>query len=238
MSDNDAIRAVDVTKTFDRGLIVALDGASMTVGRGEWVALTGPSGCGKSTLLHLIAALDRPTSGRILVNGKDLGSLRNVDRFRRIDIGIIFQLHNLLPNLDAQQNIEVAMFGNGRSHAHQRQRARELLSAVGLERREKTKPPALSGGERQRLAIARALANEPGILLADEPTGSLDSEAAASILKLLEALRREQGLSLLLVTHDMDVAKAADRVVYMRDGRVVTPPAAASAAGKAGSVEA
>lgn len=223
MSEADAIAVIDVTKTFDHGLVRALDGISLSVGRGEWVALSGPSGCGKSTLLHLIAALDRPTSGRILVNGNNVGSLSDADRYRRLEIGMIFQLHNLLPNLNARQNIEVAMFGNGRPHANQRQRARELLAAVGIDRREKVKPPALSGGERQRLAIARALANEPGILLADEPTGSLDSESAASILELLDALRQERELSLLLVTHDADVAKAADRVVHIRDGRVVDP---------------
>lgn len=223
MSEADAIAVIDVTKTFDHGLVRALDGISLAVGRGEWVALSGPSGCGKSTLLHLIAALDRPTSGRILVNGNNLGALDDADRYRRLEIGMIFQLHNLLPNLNARQNIEVAMFGNGRPHASQRQRARELLAAVGIDRREKVKPPALSGGERQRLAIARALANEPGILLADEPTGSLDSESAASILELLDALRQERELSLLLVTHDADVAKAADRVVHMRDGKVADP---------------
>lgn len=220
-----AIEAIDVVKTFDRGVLRPLDGASLTVAKGEWVALTGPSGCGKSTLLHLIAALDVPTSGRILVNGRDLSRIRDLDGYRRREVGLVFQLHNLLPMLSAIQNVEVAMLGTGRSPGEQRDRAMELLRAVGLEKRAKTRPPALSGGERQRLATARALANRPSILLADEPTGSLDSQASKGVLGLLGAIRAETGLTILMVTHDPAVAAAADRIIYMRDGRVVEPPA-------------
>jgi putative ABC transport system ATP-binding protein len=217
-----AIDVVDVTKTFDGGVLHALDGVTMQVRRHEFVAVSGPSGCGKSTLLHLIAALDHPTTGRIVVNGRDLTMAGN-DRYRRMDIGLVFQLHNLLPNLTAVENVEVAMFGNGRSHGEQRERARELLAAVGLSAKERTTPPRLSGGERQRLALARALANSPSIVLADEPTGSLDSSSVARVLDLLRAIREREGVTILLVTHDPNVAAAADRVVYMRDGRVVEP---------------
>jgi putative ABC transport system ATP-binding protein len=214
-----AIDVVDVTKTFDGGLLRALDGVTMQVRHHEFVAVTGPSGCGKSTLLHLIASLDHPTSGRIVVNGRDLRMAGN-DRYRRRDIGLVFQLHNLLPNLTALENIEIAMFSNGSSHREQRGRARELLAAVGLPAKEHATPPRLSGGERQRLALARALANSPSIILADEPTGSLDSSSVTRVLELLRAIREREGVTILLVTHDANVAAAADRIVQMRDGRI------------------
>jgi len=214
-----AIETVDVVKTFDGGIIRALDGVSLRVEAGEFVALTGPSGCGKSTLLHLIAGLDSPTSGAVWVDGQELGRIRDMDAFRRREVGLVFQLHNLLPHLTALQNIEVAMLGNGFSHKEQRQRAQELLEAVGLGAKAKTEPTRLSGGERQRLAIARALANRPRVLLADEPTGNLDSESVDRVLKLISGLR-DSLLAVLLVTHDAHVASMADRVVRMRDGRV------------------
>jgi putative ABC transport system ATP-binding protein len=214
-----AIETVDVVKTFDGGIIRALDGVSLRVEAGEFVALTGPSGCGKSTLLHLIAGLDSPTSGAVWVDGQELSRIRDMDAFRRREVGLVFQLHNLLPNLTALQNIEVSMLGNGFSHKEQRQRAQELLDAVGLGAKAKTEPTRLSGGERQRLAIARALANRPRVLLADEPTGNLDSESVDRVLKLISGLR-DSLLAVLLVTHDAHVASMADRVVRMRDGRV------------------
>ena len=227
MSDAAAARPMielrDVVKLYDDGVVRALDGVSMTVAAGEFVAVTGPSGCGKSTLLHLVGALDRPTSGSIVVNERDLRTAGN-ERYRRQEVGLVFQLHNLLPNLTALENVEIPMFSNGMSHAQQRDRARELLAAVGLAARERTNPPRLSGGERQRLAIARALANRPPILLADEPTGSLDSAAVDRILDLFQRIRAEQSLTLLLVTHDAHVAAAAGRIVYMRDGRIVAGP--------------
>jgi putative ABC transport system ATP-binding protein len=220
-----AIQMIDVAKAFDGGIVRALDGVTMTVERGEFVAVMGPSGSGKSTLLHLVAALDVPTSGRIIVNGRDLRSAGN-ERFRRSEVGLVFQLHNLLPHLNAIENVEVPMFSNGMRHRQQRERARELLDEVGLLAKEKMTPPRLSGGERQRLAIARALANHPSTILADEPTGSLDSDSADRILALFRRIREEQGVTILLVTHDMHVATAADRVVYMRDGRIVDAPVA------------
>lgn len=220
MSEQEAIVARDVVRTFDGGLIHALDGVTISVKQHEYVALMGPSGCGKSTLLHLIAALDAPTSGTIIVNGTDL---RNVDGdvYRRKNVGLVFQFHNLLPHLTALQNVAVAMFSNGKSHGEQRERARELLGAVDLERKSGARPTRLAGGERQRVAIARALANDPAILLADEPTGSLDTEAAHRILGLFAKLRDDRGVTILMVTHDATVANAADRIVRMLDGRVV-----------------
>jgi len=221
-----AIEVRDVVKHFDGGAVRALDGVTMTVTAGEFVAVTGPSGCGKSTLLHLVAALDSPTSGSIIVNGRDLRAAGN-DRYRRRDVGLVFQLHNLLPNLNAVQNIEVAMFSNGSGHREQRARARELLAAVDLADKEHMNPPRLSGGERQRLAIARALANGPSLLLADEPTGSLDSASVDMLLRLLHGIREQQGVTILLVTHDSHVAAATDRIVRMRDGRIVPSAGAA-----------
>jgi len=223
-----AIQVIDVEKTFEHGIVRALNGVTLTVGRGEWVALVGPSGCGKSTLLHLLAALDSPTGGRIVVNGQDLSSFPSMDRYRRFEVGLVFQLHNLLPNLTAIQNVEVAMFGGGLNHREQRERARELLAAVDLSHRENVRVPGLSGGERQRLAIARALANNPSIILADEPTGALDSAAAVSVMDLFRRIRAERGVTILLVTHDKGTADAADRLIHMRDGKVVEAPAAAT----------
>ncbi|HYM14384.1 MAG TPA: ABC transporter ATP-binding protein [Dehalococcoidia bacterium] len=215
-----AIQVMDVVKVFDGGVVRALDGVSLEVAPLEFVAITGPSGCGKSTLLHLIAALDHPTSGTIIVHGRDLRMAGN-ERFRRREVGLVFQLHNLLPNLTALENIEVAMFSNGMTHREQRARAAELLGSVGLGRKGRTTPPRLSGGERQRLALARALANRPSIILADEPTGSLDSTSVEMVLDLLRAIREQQGVTIVLVTHDAHVAEAADRVIRMRDGHVV-----------------
>lgn len=213
--------AVDVHKHYDRGHVRALNGATLHVAAGEFLALTGPSGSGKSTLLHLFAALDRPTSGQIVVAGRDLATMRRLDPYRRETVGLVFQLHNLLPHLTAGQNIEAAMFGTHRSRAERRARATLLLSELQLGGKARRRPPELSGGERQRVAIARALANEPGILLADEPTGSLDSEAVKDTLALFQRLRVERDLTIVLVTHDPQVAAAADRCVTIRDGRVI-----------------
>ncbi|MGA2286188.1 MAG: ABC transporter ATP-binding protein [Dehalococcoidia bacterium] len=221
-SEGPAIQATDVVKVYD-SVTRALDGVNLTIARGEFVALMGPSGCGKSTLLHLLAALDMPTSGRIIVNGRDLRSAGN-DRFRRQEIGLVFQLHNLLPNLTAMENVQIPMFGTGTGHAERLQRARQLLAEMDLSDKEKATPPRLSGGERQRLAIARALANNPSIILADEPTGNLDSVAVDHLLALFRSIRDEHGVTILLATHDVHVAEAADRTVYMRDGRIVESP--------------
>jgi ABC-type lipoprotein export system ATPase subunit len=216
-----AVEVEDLVKVYEGALGPALDGVSLRVAPGEFVAITGPSGCGKSTLLHLIAALDAPTSGVIRVNGRDLARLHDVNAYRRNEVGLVFQLHNLLPRLSTRQNVEIAMLGTHRSPAERRARALELLADVDLEGREERLPTELSGGERQRVAIARALANEPSILLADEPTGNLDSGSVHTVLTLFGGLRTEHATTILFVTHDREVASTAERVITMRDGRVV-----------------
>ena len=230
MNDDTRIPAVQlehVVKDFDDGAVRALAGVDLTVARGEFLAITVRSGCGKSTLLHLVAALEWPTSGRIVVGGLDVRRHPDLDAYRRSEIGLVFQLHNLLPHLDAVANIEIAMMGTGRTRRGKHDRSRELLDAVGLAHRAGTRPPRLSGGERQRLAIARALANDPAILLADEPTGSLDSAAVTDVLDLLQQIRSAQGITIILVTHDSLVSTCADRVVELRDGVVADPVAPA-----------
>ncbi len=210
-----------VVKTFEEGHVRALDGADMEIATGEWVAIVGPSGCGKSTLLHLIAALDKPDAGTIVVNGEDLARERNLCRHRAREVGLVFQLDNLLPTLSASENVQVPMFEIGLSPRERRQRALQLLALVGLHGKEKNRPAELSGGERQRVAVARALANEPGILLMDEPTGRLDSASGRRVLDLIQELRLRGGLTVVLVTHDPDVASRADRIIRMLDGRLV-----------------
>jgi putative ABC transport system ATP-binding protein len=222
MSESVAIVLRDVHKYFDRGVVRALAGVNLEIRRGEWVAITGPSGCGKSTLLHLIAALDGPTRGVVEVFGRNLRGSREAAAFRRRSVGLVFQLHNLLPQLTAAQNVEVAMFGEIGNRAERHQRALQLLADVDLTGREQRTPTRLSGGERQRVAIARALANDPPLLLADEPTGSLDTAAVSRVIDLVDKLRRERPeLTVVMVTHDARVAEHADRVVEMRDGAVV-----------------
>lgn len=215
-----AILAVDITKTFDNGVVVALDRLSTRVEVGEYVSITGPSGCGKSTLLHLLAGLDRADSGTLEVDGQDLMHLRDANDFRRRRVGLVFQMHNLLPHLDAYANVEVAMLGTHRSPKLCTARAAELLAMVGLEGLGHRRPPQMSGGERQRVAIARALANDPGVLLMDEPTGSLDSRSVELVLGLIARLRTERQVTIVMVTHDAGVAATADRTIYMVDGRV------------------
>ena len=214
--------AVDVkglTRVYP-GPVAALAGVDLKVRYGEMVAITGPSGCGKSTLLHLLAAIDTPTSGSLVVAGRDLGHLHDPSRYRRDEVGLVFQFHNLLPQLSALANVELPMFG-ARWSAHQRRaRASELLAEAELADCEHRLPTELSGGERQRVAIARALANEPKILLADEPTGSLDSASTGRFLDLLSQLS-SRGVTVVMVTHAADVATHADRVVEMCDGKVL-----------------
>ncbi len=210
----------DLVKTYDDGQTRALDGATLQVRRGEFVAITGPSGCGKSTLLHQIAALERPDSGEITVEGVEVTKQRDLSRYRARTIGLIFQLHNLLPNLTALENVQVPMYETSLSQRERATRGRELLALVDLAGKERKRPPQLSGGERQRVAIARALANDPPIILADEPTGNLDSKAGRRVIEALRAIQRQRGVTLLLVTHDPAIASAADRIVHMLDGRI------------------
>jgi putative ABC transport system ATP-binding protein len=210
-----------VRKTYEDGRVLALDGVSLRAEAGEFVAVTGPSGCGKSTLLNLVGALDRPDSGAIVVGGERVDELRNPAEYRAATVGFVFQFHNLVPVLSAVENVQVPMLGRGRSRAERERRARELLAEVGLAHRASSRPPTLSGGERQRVALARALANEPRLLLADEPTGALDSETAAQVLALVARIRAERRTTVLLVTNDEVAAAAADRRLRMRDGRLL-----------------
>jgi ABC-type lipoprotein export system ATPase subunit len=234
MSDAPIIEVVGVVKTYDKGLIPALNGIDLAVRRGEFIAIVGKSGCGKSTLLHLLGALDMPDAGSIRVNGRDLKHERGLSRYRSREVGMVFQLHNLLMTLTASENVQVPMFELAASAKERRQRAERLLSLVGLAGKETHRPTELSGGERQRVAIARALAMEPPILLADEPTGNLDSDAGHRVLALLEELREREGLTIVMVTHDLDVAEHADRIVRMLDGRVVAEEAGAGRAAPRG----
>jgi putative ABC transport system ATP-binding protein len=212
-----------VSKSFEGGRIRALDRASLRLAPGEFVALTGPSGSGKSTLLNLIGALDTPDEGTIAVDFRDLAELDGSD-YRAGTVGFVFQFHHLVPTLSALENVQVPMLGRGLRRADRAARAGSLLADVGLAGRAHARPGVLSGGERQRVALARALANAPPLLLADEPTGALDSETGAQVLALLERLRGDHAMTVLLVTNDDDVARSADRILRLRDGRV-TPAA-------------
>jgi putative ABC transport system ATP-binding protein len=204
------------------GIVTAVDGIDLTIAAGEFVALMGPSGSGKSTLLNLLGGLDRPTAGEIVVDGVNLGRARKRDlvEYRRHRIGFIFQSFHLLAHRTALENVEVPMMLSGQAPGPRRERARALLAQVGLAARAGHHPNELSGGEQQRVAIARALANQPRILLADEPTGNLDSATGADVMELLRDLN-QGGLTLVVVTHDPRVGAYADRVVHLSDGRVV-----------------
>jgi putative ABC transport system ATP-binding protein len=208
-----------VRKVFEDGRIRALEDVSLRLEPGEFAALTGPSGSGKSTLLNLIGALDRPDAGTIAVDGQALSG-DDATGYRATTVGFVFQFHNLIPVLSAAENVQVPMMGR-LSRDERGERAASLLGEVGLVDRVSSFPPTLSGGERQRVAIARALANDPRLLLADEPTGALDSETGAQIVALLQRLRDDRGMTILLVTNDRAVAEQADRVLELRDGRVI-----------------
>ena len=210
----------DLTRVYGDGeQIRALDGVDLRVAPGEFVAVMGPSGSGKSTLLNMLGALDRPSRGEVWIAGQNLAKVRNLDLFRAKTVGFVFQLHNLLPTLTALENIEVPMMGFVGARAR-RQRAQELLELVGLAPRMQHMPGQLSGGQRQRVAVARALANRPPLVLADEPTGNLDSVAGQDLMDLLRELNRSQGTTIILVTHDPAVARQTQRVVVMADGRI------------------
>jgi putative ABC transport system ATP-binding protein len=209
-----------VSKTFEDGRIGALSDVSLRLESGDFVALTGPSGAGKSTLLNLIGALDQPDTGSIVVGGEEVSRLEDVAEYRAATVGFVFQFHNLIPTLSATENVQLSMIGRGAGRRDRERRATALLDEVGLSGRAQASPTTLSGGERQRVAIARALANEPRLLLADEPTGALDSETGAQIVRLLLRLRDQHRMTVLLVTNDQSVSQQADRVLRLRDGSV------------------
>jgi ABC-type lipoprotein export system ATPase subunit len=214
--------AVGLEKKFEDGRVQALRGVTFSVSEGEFVAITGPSGCGKTTLLQMLGALDRPTAGTLFYRGNSIPDLPDPSIYRAHEIGFIFQAFHLLPTFTALENVQIPMFESGLSISERRDRAITLLKSVGLEHRLNHFPAKLSGGERQRVAIARSLANRPSVLLADEPTGNLDSENTRLILELIDRVHREQNMTLMLVTHDMGIAERASRTIYMKDGRIVS----------------
>lgn len=215
------IETFDLAKYYGDGHQVrALDGVNLSIEQGEMVAVMGPSGSGKSTLLNMLGGLDLTSAGKVVIAGQDLAKVRNLDEFRAQTVGFVFQLHNLLPTLTATENVEVPMRGQSISRSDRRKRAGDLLSLVGLADRMNHLPSQLSGGQRQRVAIARALANEPRLILADEPTGNLDSGAGKEIMDLLVDLKTSQGTTIIVVTHDRRVARTTDRILTMRDGKI------------------
>jgi ABC-type lipoprotein export system ATPase subunit len=213
--------AVDAVSRVHPGPVVAVADVSLTVEPGEFVALTRPSGSGKTSLLSLIGALDLPTSGTVDVDGTRVSEEGDRARYHREVVGFVFQHHHLLAHLSPVANVELPLIGAGVPRTERRERARELLDEVGLSHRADAMIPHLSGGERQRVALARALANDPRLLLADEPTGSLDTSATQRVLALVESSRERRGMTMLIVTYDSAVAARADRVLHMRDGRLV-----------------
>jgi putative ABC transport system ATP-binding protein len=224
----------DVSRTYGSGdtLVKALDGVTMRIRAGEFLVIAGPSGSGKTTLLQLLGALDRPGSGEVIFEGRSLetNSDAQLAEIRRTALGFVFQQFNLIPTLSAVQNVEAALAPSGFAATRRRQRAEHLLERVRLAERADHLPSQLSGGEQQRVAIARALANEPRVLLADEPTGNLDSTTGADVIDLLRTLNRTERLTVVLITHDASIAERAGRVVSMRDGRIMGPDAAVTMA--------
>jgi ABC-type lipoprotein export system ATPase subunit len=218
------VRTVGLTRRYKMGdtFVDALRGVDLAVARGEFVALMGPSGSGKSTVLNLVGGLDQPTSGQVWINGTELSASDELTltRHRRQQVGFVFQSFNLLSRLTAEENVALPLMFSGVPGDERLARARLLLERVGLGARLTHRPTELSGGEQQRVAIARALVGQPVLLLADEPTGNLDTVTGAEIMALLKELNREQGLTLLVVTHDSEVAAFADRIVKLRDGQV------------------
>jgi ABC-type lipoprotein export system ATPase subunit len=222
------LEAKALTREFDDGQVKALRGVDFSVEEGEFIAVIGPSGCGKSTLLQMLGALDRPTSGTLLYRGQSLSDHPNPAGYRAHQIGFIFQAFHLLPTFTASENVQIPMFETERSAAERKARSVELLKLVGLDHRLDHFPSKLSGGERQRVAIARSLANGPTVVLADEPTGNLDSENAHLVLDLIIRLQQEQGRTLVLVTHDPTIAARASRTLHMMDGRILSDKRAAN----------
>jgi len=211
------------TYTLGKRTVPALSNLNLTVTAGEFVAIMGPSGSGKTTLLNMIGCIDKPTSGQILIDGVDVTDLpeNQLYKIRRDKMGFIFQTFNLLPYLNARENVELPMEGRIKSKTERTERASKLLALVGLSGREEHRPQRLSAGEQQRVAIARALANDPAIILADEPTGNLDSQNKQGIIKLLANLNAMQGTTVIMVTHDGEAAHHAERMMLLRDGKII-----------------
>lgn len=222
MSKENIIEIHNLKKNYDKGNIKALNGIDLEVKKGEFISIMGPSGSGKSTLLNMIGALDRPEEGTIKVANIDLMKTKDLSEFRSKEIGFVFQMHNLIPNLNVLENVEIPMYETNIKSNEMRERALELLHAVGLKSKASINPTKLSGGERQRVAIARALVNHPSIILADEPTGALDSKTGDVILNLLKSLHSKEHVTLVMVTHEPYVAKMADRILNVLDGKIAS----------------
>jgi len=212
----------DLTKIYGDGEeIRALDGVNVTIKRGEFLSVMGPSGSGKSTLLYVLGALARPTHGQVLIGGQELTKIKDLDRFRNETIGFIFQLHNLIPTMTALENVEVPLHEQKVSGKERRRRSREVLELVGLGDRLTHLPNQMSGGQRQRVAVARSLVNQPTLVLADEPTGELDTVSSKETIDLMHDMNHRLGTTFIIVTHDPAVARRTDRVLIMGDGRIV-----------------
>lgn len=222
---NELIEIHGLNKTYKSGKLEnqVLRDINLEISRGEVVSIMGPSGCGKTTLLNLLGGLDRPTSGSIFLNGKSLNDMNESEmtRFRLRNIGIVFQFFNLIPILTAVENVRLPLLVSGHDHHKIRERPLQLLDQFGLLDKANRMPYELSGGEQQRVAVARALANEPSIIIADEPTGNLDSKTSADLIDLFNMINDESGQTFIIVTHDSEVAESADKIIYMRDGKIV-----------------
>lgn len=219
-SDGKLLSVNNVSRTYDDGAVKALTNVSLDIHTGDYVAIMGPSGSGKSTLLNLLGALDEPTTGDILYHGRSLRQISDVDHFRASTLGFVFQSFHLLPTLTALENVQIPMFETALAPRERKQKAAELLELVNMSARKGHLPAKLSVGERQRVAIARALANDPKLLLADEPTGNLDTASGNLVLDLFDRLRRDRGLTVVVITHDHEVAARAERIIHLRDGQI------------------
>lgn len=218
------LRVEHLTKKYGRGenQVIAVDDMSFSVNRGEFVAIVGSSGSGKSTLLHLIGGVDRPTSGKVFIEGKDVYSLNeeNLAIFRRRQVGLIYQFYNLIPILNVVENITLPCDLDGKKVDNQK--IDEILKTLGLQNRQNNLPNELSGGQQQRVSIGRALINNPAIILADEPTGNLDSKSSDEIVELLKVSNKKYKQTIVMITHDLEIAKIADRIIKIEDGRIVS----------------